>query len=65
MLVAGRSDTMKRTKQQQPDATARMTIRLPAALLKRLKIAAIEADDSLQSFVIKALSRILEKEEGK
>lgn len=56
---------MKRTKQQQPDATARMTIRLPAALLKRLKIAAIEADDSLQSFVIKALSRILEKEEGK
>jgi predicted HicB family RNase H-like nuclease len=55
---------MKRTKKQQSEALdARLTLRLPREMLRRLKHAAVEADKSLQALVLEALTQLAEKEE--
>jgi predicted HicB family RNase H-like nuclease len=55
---------MKRMKKEQPDALdARLTLRLPREMLRRLKHAAIERDKSLQALVLEALAELAEKEE--
>ena len=51
---------MKRTKKHEA-LDARLTLRLPSTLLKALKHAAIEADHSLQGFVLEALMRLVGK----
>ena len=57
---------MKRAKTlpTQPEALdARFTLRLPRAMLRTLKHAAVERDKSLQAFVLDALRQVAEKEE--
>lgn len=55
---------MKRMKKEQPDALdARLTLRLPREMLRRLKHAAIERDKSLQALVLEALRGLVEREE--
>jgi len=56
---------MKRPKEQSEALDARLTVRLPRAMLRRLKHAAVEADKSLQALVLEALSALAEKETGR
>lgn len=56
---------MKRPKEQPEALDARLTVRLPRAMLRALKHAAVERDKSLQALVLDALRGLAEKEESK
>ena len=57
---------MKRAKEPTPEVLdARFTLRLPRAMLRTLKHAAVERDKSLQAFVLDALRQLAEKETGR
>jgi len=58
---------MKRAEtSKQPEALdARFTLRLPRTMLRALKHAAVERDESLQAFVLEALRGLAEKQESK
>jgi uncharacterized protein (DUF1778 family) len=54
---------MKRAKEPTSEVLdARFTLRLPRAMLRTLKHAAVERDKSLQAFVLDALRQLAEKE---
>jgi hypothetical protein len=54
---------MKRTKQDSDSEIVRTTLRLPRALLRRVKISAAKNDTSMQDLIIRVLDEHCTKEE--